>query len=90
LVGSLKLFYQPILEMEQAKQECIHAISASIDALMTRHRIETDLGEMTPQKYKSDMEIYHKQRIERDILLGNLPPNKKPQAAKFRNGLYIG
>jgi hypothetical protein len=70
-------------------QECIEAITSSMNAMMNRHRIETEHGLMTPKKYKRDMEIYHNSRIEIEILLGHLPANKKSKA-KFRNGLYIG
>jgi hypothetical protein len=71
-----------------ATEECIQAITLSMEALMKRHRTETELGLMTPKKYKRDMELYHNSRIEIEQLLGHLPKDKKPKA-RFRNGIYI-
>jgi hypothetical protein len=76
------------IELEKARLDCIETITASMAALMHRHDTDTRLGRMTEKKYKRDMTLYHNQRIEKEILLGNLPPKAKPKA-RFRNGLYI-
>ena len=73
--------------MEHAKQEEIIALTTSMQALLRRVTLETEAGLMTANKYKTDMTAYHSQRIQREILLGNLPAKiRKPT---FRNGLYI-
>lgn len=73
--------------MEQARLESIKAITASMEAHLKLMHLEGSHGLMTAERYKKEMTLYHNQRIEREILLGNLPPNAKPKP-KFRNGLY--
>ena len=73
--------------MEKARQDAIDAMASEMEANRKLFNAEMEAGTMTQKLNKSLTDIYHRIRIEREILLGNLPKSaKKP---RFRNGTYI-
>ena len=51
----------------------IEALTASMEANSRRYKIEIGTGQMTQKLHKSLNDAYHHSRIEREILLGNIP-----------------
>ena len=65
---------------EEAEQEEIKAIEASMAASKKLYDIEVSLGLMTQQKHKSYFDIYHEQRIKLLVLKGEIPKPTKLKA----------
>ena len=64
---------------EEAKQECIKAIEASMIANKKRYELEVSSNLMTEKEHKAYLDTYHKQRIELLILKGDIPKPTEPK-----------
>jgi hypothetical protein len=79
--------YNHIEKMEHAKLEEIDAITKEMEANRKLYNLNIETGEMTLKLRKSLDDQYHRSRIQRERLLGNLPAEAK-QKTKFRNGVF--